>query len=158
MDKNIILFVCTGNTCRSVIAHALFQRWKDELSPGLDYKADSAGIAAFEGAPSTDEAILCMAKYGLDITNHRSKMVNQKLVQNSSYIFTMTHQQEDFLKQHFPSDRDKIFLLKSFCNPKISIYHRDIMDPVGKGLSDYEKTCRQLEGEIKRLIYRLREE
>lgn len=157
MKNKKILFVCTGNTCRSVIAQALFQRIKDELYPELNYQADSAGIAAIEGVTPTSEAIFCMARHGMDISTYQAKRVNDKLIKNFSLILTMTNQQHDFLKKYFPRARHKIFLLRPYCLRNSHIKNQEIEDPFGKSMLFYEKICRQLEQDINQLIYRLKE-
>ena len=62
MEGKRILFVCAGNTCRSVIAQALFQKIKEDKYPKLNYYADSAGIASYQGYSPSKEAIFCLAK------------------------------------------------------------------------------------------------
>lgn len=158
MNQQKILFVCTGNTCRSVIAQALFQKVKDKLAPDLDYRAYSAGIAAIEGVSPTRESIFCIAKYGLDITTHQARQVEERMVKDSSLILTMTQEQQFFLKKQFPWATHKIFLLRPFCRQGNHITNKEIEDPYGKKLSVYERVCEQLEQDIRELIYRLRKD
>jgi protein-tyrosine-phosphatase len=158
VEKGIILFVCTGNTCRSVMAQALFQKLKDKFAPDLNYQADSAGIRAIEGLPPTEETIICMSKQGLDISAHKAKSIDNKIIKKSSLILTMTQQQRIFLKKQFPLSMNKIFLFKTFCLRNKCIKNPDIEDPYGKDMFFYEKICSQLEQDINKLINRLREE
>jgi len=158
LDKGIILFVCTGNTCRSVMAQALFQKLKDEFASDMNYQADSAGIRAIEGLPPTEETIICMAKQGLDIRAHKAKSIDNKTIKQSSLILTMTQQQHIFLKKQFPLSINKIFLFRPFCLRNKHIKNQDIEDPYGKSVFFYENICRQLEDDVNKLINRLREE
>lgn len=158
MEKGIILFVCTGNTCRSVMAQALFRKLKDKFAPALNYQADSAGIRAIEGFPPTEETIICMNKQGLDISAHKAKIVDNKMIKKSSLILTMTQQQQIFLKKQFPLSMNKTFLFRPYCLKNKGIENQDIEDPYGRSMFFYENICRQLEDDLNKLINRLREE
>ena len=156
MKQRGILFVCSGNTCRSVIAEALFQFEKEKLFPELPFQAYSAGISAIKGDHATREAILSMAKYGIDITKHRSRMVEGNMITQTTYILTMTYQQLNILKKSFPMDADKIFLMRPFCYQNNNIKNKEVEDPFGSNLHYYEKLCFQMKKDIKKLINYIR--
>lgn len=153
----MVLFVCTGNTCRSVMAQALFQRFKEDLFPELNYQADSAGIAASSSPSASREAIFCLAKQGLDITTHQPKAVTGQLLKDAALILTMTQQQLDHLKEHFPWAKHKMYLFRSFCQQKEALKVREIEDPYGKGLLFYEDIYEKLKKDIKSLLFYLKE-
>lgn len=158
MKQNIILFVCTGNTCRSVMANFLFVKLKEQLAPELKYHSDAAGISAIEGIPPTKEAIICLAKRGLDVSKYQSKVANKDLISSSSLVLPMTYQQLNFLKKKYPKESGKIFLFRPYCNKFKAIANREIEDPYGKSMSFYEITCNKIEQDINRLIINLRKE
>jgi len=158
LKQEKILFVCSGNTCRSVIAQALFQKLKDEIDLELNFQADSAGIHALVGTAPPPEAILLMARYGLDISTHRARQVDHQLINNSLFILAMTSQQKQFLQKHFPNAVCKIFLFRTFCYPDNRLERKGVEDPYGKTLSFYENLSSQLEQDITNLIHHLREE
>ncbi len=156
MKQKKILFVCTGNTCRSIIAQALFQKEKEDSNPGLNYQAHSAGIAAINGKKATPEAIFCMAKYGIDIASYQARQVEESMIIESSFVLVMTHQHLEYLKKHFPLAANKMFMLRPFCWQRNQIINEEVEDPYGKHLSFYEKICQQLKQDINKLIYCLR--
>lgn len=158
MKQERILFICSGNTCRSVMAQTLFQSLKDNIDPGWNFRADSAGIHVLIGAASPGEAILTMARHGLDISTHRARQIDEQMLNNSLFILPMTNQQQFFLKNSFPKASHKIFLFRPFCYQGNKIESEEVEDPYGKGISFYEKLFFQLKNDITALIHHLREE
>ena len=83
-----LLFVCTGNTCRSAIAEALARR--EAIERGLaDVEVSSAGTSAWDGAPASDGALLVALERGLDISTHRSQQLTRELVQSHDVVLVM---------------------------------------------------------------------
>lgn len=158
LKKKIILFVCTGNTCRSVMAQALFEKLKEELFPELEYTSDSAGIAACNIASPSKEAVFCLAKHGIDITTHKARMVNSNIIKNASLILAMTHYQLNYLKDYFPWANHKIHLFRLYCHQKKYMKDDEIEDPYGKGIIFYENIYRRMKQDIKKLLFYLRKE
>jgi protein-tyrosine phosphatase len=140
------------------MAQALFQELKEEIFPELNYQAESAGIAAVEGTFPAKEAVFCLAKHGIDITTHRTQQVNSQLIKKSSLILTMTREQINFLKEHFPEARHKVFLLRLFCRQREYLKNDEIKDPYGESIFFYEDIYKQLKQDIKKLIFCLTEE
>lgn len=155
MKKKIVLFVCNGNTCRSVMAQGLFTKLRDKLNPKINYEADSAGIMAIEGISPNYKAFFCMNKLGIDISNYLSKPISREIIDDASIILTMTYHQRDFLMKIFPAANNKIFLFRIFCNKNHCIENQEIEDPYGETTVFYKDICYQLKQDIERLLIRI---
>src|SRR3974390_196386 len=97
--KNV-LFVCTGNVCRSPMAEGLFRA----AIQGRDsYRVLSAGLGAMDGQPPSPHAVQAVKELGIDISNLRSRMLTPDLVQQADYIFGMTHSHIDTVAMLYPA-------------------------------------------------------
>ena len=108
--KNVI-FVCTGNVCRSPMAEELF---RSHLNGHQDIKVGSAGIGAVEGQPASPFAVEVMKEKGLDISRLRSRPIQQEMVRHADCIFVMTYGHLDSLLLLYPSAAEKTFMLREF--------------------------------------------
>ncbi len=132
-----VLFVCTGNICRSPMAEGLFRH---QAGSGGRYEVLSAGVGATDGQPPSAHAIEVMRELGIDISKQRSRALTAELVQRAEYIFVMTHGHLDSLILLHPHAADRTFLLREF-DETLADYERDIPDPIGEGLAMY-RDCR----------------
>ena len=129
-----ILFVCTGNTCRSPMAAGIMAKLCEEND--LDVNIESAGIFAQEGTSATPEAIEALKKYGIDISSHRAQPITQELIDKSDMILTMTEAHK-MLLQGLAKD-------KTCTVCELADIDSEIEDPFGGDLADYEKTADNL--------------
>ncbi|MCP5487199.1 MAG: ribose 5-phosphate isomerase B [Verrucomicrobia bacterium] len=134
MDRKQILFVCTGNICRSPMAEALFRH---RFSEATGWIACSAGTSAPLGMPASEEAVQALAEIGIDATGHRSQPVTRELVTNSTVILAMTERHRHDILRFAPELADRIHLLTDF---SLSRPGRDIPDPIGLSLDVYRVT------------------
>lgn len=126
-----ILFVCTGNTCRSPMAEGLAKN----LFP--KYSFSSAGLFANQNDFVSTNAVLAMKDYGIDITEHKPTQLTAKIAAEYDYIIPMT-------------SSHKQVLLSSGINPdKILMFNEEISDPFGGDLEIYRICAKQLEENIK---------
>jgi RpiB/LacA/LacB family sugar-phosphate isomerase len=143
-----ILFVCTGNICRSPMAEGIFRRAVNE-SPR--FRVLSAGLGAMEGQPPSAYAIEAVKELGIDISNQRSRMLTPDLVDAADYVFGMTHSHIDTVTLLYPQAGDKTFLLREF-DETLDWFEKDISDPIG-GSYDVYLNCRdQIEQGIASLL------
>lgn len=121
----MILFVCTGNTCRSPLAAALARAY------GVD--AQSAGLSADPGDVATPEAVRTAQRHGVDLSNHYARNVQAYLMREASQVYAMTRDHERILQMRFPEYARKIHIL----NPSIS-------DPFGGNDAVYDACAEKL--------------
>lgn len=129
-----IIFVCTGNTCRSPMATAFMKKIAADNDMGMI--VESAGIMAAEGENASENAIGIMHEYGIDITEHRSYQLREKDVEEADLILTMTYGQKMMISQLAP---EKVFTLGEF-----SGNDADISDPYGGDLEEYRETAEEI--------------
>src|SRR5436309_2554 len=143
-----ILFVCTGNVCRSPMAEGILRH---ALQGRGDYRVMSAGLGAMEGQPPSPYAVQAVRELGIDISGQRSRMVTPDLIQQADYIFGMTHSHIDTVMLLYPYAAEKTFMLREF-DETLDIYEKDISDPIG-GSYDVYLNCRdQIEQGIASLM------
>ena len=124
-----VLFVCTGNTCRSPMAAALFN--KIAVERNLDVRIESAGLFAHDGDPASTEAIIAMKKYGIDLLGHHAQTINTELLEKSNLILTMTAAHKMVIE---PSAQGKTYTLCEYAG-----MDGDIPDPYGGDVAEYEE-------------------
>jgi glycine hydroxymethyltransferase len=130
----IILFVCTGNICRSPMAEGLFRQM---VADRPDIRVKSAGLSAFPGQHPSTYAVQSMADANVDISGFRSQQLTADLVREASCIFVMTRNHLDSVQYLFPEAAEKLFLLREFETCASSL---DVTDPIGMGPDAYEMT------------------
>lgn len=142
-----VLFVCTGNTCRSPMAEAIL---KSKNIHGIEVK--SAGVYASKGQEASTYATEILREHRI-MHKHSTTPLSEEELDWATYIFTMTEGHKSIITQSFPKTLDKIFTLKEFVFD--DIVNRDIMDPFGGSHEIYRETFDELQILIDNLIKKL---
>ncbi|MGH7603558.1 MAG: low molecular weight protein arginine phosphatase [Gemmatimonadaceae bacterium] len=144
-----LLFICSGNTCRSPLAEALARQ--TAARRGIDdIDVSSAGTNAVDNVPATDEALLVGMERGLDLTGHRSRQLTPAIVSEADLIFVMTPGHLEQVKQM--GGRGKVHVIDEYAS---GASDKGISDPYGGDLDAYRNTTDSLEEELERLFDRL---
>jgi RpiB/LacA/LacB family sugar-phosphate isomerase len=136
-----VLFVCTGNICRSPMAEGLFRH---ATRGRADCRVVSAGVGALEGQTPSPHAVSALKELGIDISQLRSRMLTSDLVDEADYIFGMTHSHVDSVNLLFPQAAEKTFLLREF-DETLDEFEKDISDPIGGSYETYAYCRDQIE-------------
>ncbi|MBI3875081.1 MAG: RpiB/LacA/LacB family sugar-phosphate isomerase, partial [Verrucomicrobia bacterium] len=143
-----ILFVCTGNICRSPMAEGLFRH---AVKGRGTYRVLSAGVGALDGQPPSIHAVQALRELGIDISGQRSRALTAQMVQEADYIFGMTRGHVDAVTLLYPQASEKTFLLREF-DDTLDFFEKDISDPIG-GSYDVYLNCRdQIEQGIESML------
>jgi glycine hydroxymethyltransferase len=139
-----VLFVCTGNICRSPIAEGLFRRL---LGNRKEIEVASAGVHAVHGQPPSLYAVQVCEEEDVDISSYRSQPVTAALVDRATHIFAMTGAHLETIQMLFPQGAEKSFLLREFEEPGTTVW-RDVPDPIGLGRDVYEDCVRTIKNAL----------
>ena len=132
-----ILFVCTGNSCRSVMAEGLF-RQLTENRPG-EFSVMSAGISALDGYPASDETVRVMQEAGVDVTGHASQRLKPEMVRAADKIFVMEDLHREWVARLVPEAQPKIHLLTEYSQGDEQMGKAtDIPDPIRMSAGFYD--------------------
>jgi len=148
VNTKTVLFVCTGNSCRSVMAKGLLEK-KMREKKRTDVEVLSAGIMMGEGISATEETRNLMKAAGIDVSGHHSQGINKDIIRKSDIILVMERFHEQRLLQMVPEAKNRVFLLKEFA--KINDNNLDIEDPIGKDEVFYRQTFAVIKEAIDRV-------
>jgi glycine hydroxymethyltransferase len=139
-----VLFVCTGNICRSPIAEGLFRQL---VGNRTDIEVGSAGVHAVRGQPPSLYAVQVCKDGGVDISGLRSQPLTATLVDRATHIFAMTGAHLETIHLLFPNGADKAYLLREFEEAGTTVW-RDVPDPIGLGRDVYEVCARTIKNAL----------
>ncbi len=132
-----VLFVCTGNSCRSVMAEGLLRKRLSDIGR-TNVEVLSAGMMMTEGMPASIETQQLLRREGIDATRHRSRRLTRDLIDASDLILVMEDVHEQRVMQLAPQSGGRVFLLREFVSS--GGRNLNVPDPVGRGMDVYEQT------------------
>ena len=132
-----LLFICTGNICRSPMAEGLAPSIAAEYQHEVEAK--SAGTLGLIDYTADPKAVEVIKERKLDISGHRSKEITRELIVWADYILVMERKHASHVRANFPDGREKILELGSFGS------FAEISDPVGRWKFTFRKNRNQIE-------------
>jgi protein-tyrosine-phosphatase len=166
-DKFKVLFVCTGNSCRSPMAEGILKKMLKENKSqdpefGLDnFEVNSAGISTLDGAPPSLFAMEVAKARNVDLTQHRSRQLNKQILKKADLVLAMSDEHLEHIRKMDKKTLEKTYLLKTFPQNH-SASNEDkregvlyIKDPIGGTMDDYNQCFLEMEKEIRRVFHEL---
>jgi protein-tyrosine-phosphatase len=156
-EKLEVLFVCTGNTCRSPMAEGILKKMLEDQGVSA-VGVSSAGICGLDNIPATPFAIQVARDRNVDISRHLSRQLTKKILDETDLVLAMAQEHLDFIRRMDEAASSRVFLLRLFpqshseSNTKQDPGVLSIKDPVGGSLANYEKSFREIEKEVKRIL------
>jgi len=148
--RKTILFVCTGNSCRSVMAEYLFRQM---LKDRGDVEVVSAGMSVYVQGGASRETIKVLAERGIDAANHRAQSVSDTLLRKADMVLVMTKTHRQQVVERVPEIEPRVFLLREFADGANNTgADLDIPDPIGQSTETYEKSLFIIESALKKII------
>ncbi len=142
-----LIFVCTGNTCRSPMAEAIYKN----LEKVSDMKVCSRGLVVLFAEPLNPKAEIVLKKHDLELDNHMAKGLKATDLEENTIILTMTSGHKKKVQELYPEVKD-VYTIKEFAG-EIG----DVVDPYGGTLMDYEECYIELGRLVKKTVYKLNE-
>jgi len=144
-----ILFVCTGNICRSPMAEGIMKK-KLKLMKIRDIAVSSAGISVFNSSKASEKAVEISKQGEVDISEHKARAIDEDIVERADMILVMDSIQKEELLTNFPKSSNKIYFLGSFLNENEE--EREILDPYGLSIYNYRLCFGELNMAIEGLL------
>jgi protein-tyrosine-phosphatase len=148
----LVLFICTGNTCRSPMAEGLLKKLlADRSGPPTSIDVASAGTMGLVGMPATDFAVEVSASYGVDIHQHHSQAATPELLDRADLVLALAADHYDFCRDmKVPPER--LYMLRAFPGHPNALSQYVIPDPIGSPREQYQRTFFLIEEALRRCL------
>ena len=150
-SKYKILFICSGNINRSPLAKVILQAAIQKTRYRAIVDVDSAGTLRLLAQPAHHFALQVAQENKLDLSRHRSKPVTKNLLEETELVICMASDHQNYLRKHFPEEKEKIVLLKQW-RREARLSNPSVADPMGHNLPVYHQAFREISTEIKRIL------
>lgn len=144
-----IVFVCTGNTCRSSMAEALFKKMLADKGKSKEFTVSSCGTHAIFGLSASENAIKAMKEEGVDLSSHKSRPLTEDIL-TADLVLTMTLSQKEYILSRFPEMRGRVFTLGEYAGDG-----REIPDPIGMNADFYKMVAGEIKAKLQKIITKL---
>ena len=149
-----VMFVCTGNTCRSAMAKYLFEKIIKENNKE-NIEVYSCGIYAQTGDCATYNAIEVLKKYGIDMTSHRAININESNIKDMDLILCATISHKQIILNMYPDLIGKTYTIKEFAEDNIEGKELDINDPWGYNNDTYLRCAEEIKNSLDKIIEKI---
>lgn len=149
-----IMFICTGNICRSAMAHKLMEKKLQDIGK-KDIEVYSCGIFAEDGDGSTYNAIEAMKEYNVDLTKHRATNIRNSEIKEMDLILCATQSHKFTVIQMYPELKNKVYTMKEYIQDEKSNEDIDIRDPWGYDIEIYRFCAAEIDKCLDKLIEKL---
>lgn len=151
MSGKKVLFICTGNTCRSSMATFLARDIQKKKFPQSEHLFDSAGLMAVDGIPASPQAIAVLGEWGVDLSPHKTKRFLPQMADKADLILTMTKAHRQWILDRLPEAQGKVYTLAAFAG----LGDRDIRDPFGGSRESYAAAREDLAAILEEVLKKL---
>ena len=149
-----IMFICTGNICRSAMAHGMMEKLIKENN--IDATVYSCGIYAETGDFATYNAVEAAKEYGVDISNHKATNIRESKIEEMDLILCATMSHKQSVIYLYPNLKTKVFTMKEYAKLEDNDQNMDIKDPWGYDEFVYRKCAEEINDCLEKTIEMLK--